>query len=131
MVLGSDAWHIISAQSRGKVATVIFFVGMWCITLPLCGYFVFYENYNLQALGAAVVIGYGTIAFVLLYLVFTSNWEKISMKAISKGQLSANTTSSSRRKKQVELRNMIGSDQYTIMNDDFGANAVPPLGLMA
>mmetsp|Transcript_18417 Transcript_18417/g.37075 ORF Transcript_18417/g.37075 Transcript_18417/m.37075 type:complete len:229 (+) Transcript_18417:140-826(+) len=88
MVLGTDAWHIVSAQARGKEATAALFIGMWCITLPLSVYFVFVQNYDLHALGAAVMIGYASIAFVLLYLVFTSSWAKISMKAIAKASRS-------------------------------------------
>ena len=67
MCMGGSAWHIITAQSRTKLATKLFFTCMWCITIPLSAVFVFVFSYNLEALVSAMVLGYSTLSFALLY----------------------------------------------------------------
>jgi len=82
--LGNDSWHILVALGRTKLATSIYFASTWLLTLPLCTWFVFGLGYNLEGLVSAMIVGYATLDIVLLYLVFTTNWKKVSMKIIAK-----------------------------------------------
>jgi len=84
MVIGSDAYGIVSTQLRAKLATSVYFVCLWCIAIPLSAYFTFVRNYNLESILFSTVAGYVTASFCLLFFVFTSNWSKISIQIIKK-----------------------------------------------
>jgi len=83
--IGSEAYYILSAQGRPKIPTWIYFVCTWTMTLPLGTYFVVHRNYGLQSVVASIIIGGANASLALLYVVFTSNWAKLSEKIIRKG----------------------------------------------
>uniref|UniRef100_A0A7S4JX28 Multidrug and toxin extrusion protein n=1 Tax=Odontella aurita TaxID=265563 RepID=A0A7S4JX28_9STRA len=85
--LGLQAWYIITGQSRTKIATAIYFLCIWCVSLPLAGHFVFANHYGVQSLASSITIGFSTAASALLLVVFTTNWTKLSMHIISKTKL--------------------------------------------
>merc|ERR1711957_63523 len=82
MCVGSDAYYIICAQGRTKLATYICLCSSWIISIPLSLFLTVYLNYNLTAVVFAVIISSVTSAVILLYVVLTSNWAKISRKII-------------------------------------------------
>mmetsp|Transcript_12568 Transcript_12568/g.22770 ORF Transcript_12568/g.22770 Transcript_12568/m.22770 type:complete len:793 (-) Transcript_12568:108-2486(-) len=86
MAVGSVAYSILTAQSRVKLATKITFFCSWCINIPLACYWVFRRNYGLDSIVAALIIGYATAEIALLYVVFSSNWAKISKKVMKTGE---------------------------------------------
>jgi len=84
MCIGSEAYYIITAQRKAKLATKISFFSSWGIAIPMSFCLVLMYNYGLQALVMSLVASYATTSFTLLYVVFTSNWVKISKKIIKK-----------------------------------------------
>lgn len=83
MCLGSEANCIISAQGRAKLSTWIYFLCTWVVTIPLGLYFVVVQNYGLQSMVTTIIIGYANSCLLLFYMVFTSNWAKISKEVMT------------------------------------------------
>lgn len=77
LCVGNDAFAVVTAQTRPKLCTKIYFVCTWFVSVPLSAYFVFVRGYDLQGVVASVVIAYGLVAVGLLYgecfLVFSVN----------------------------------------------------------
>jgi len=120
MVLGDDAYHILTAQSRAKIATIVHFVCMWCFGIPLSVFFVYARNH--RALGwllFPLMLGYAATAIALLTLIFYGGWKKASGKIIRKATLSI--VSRPRKKKGKKKNNKKTandvSDDYTIMTE--------------
>jgi len=84
--LSSEAYYVLTAQGRPKITTWIYFITSWAISLPLSTLFVVHYKYGLQSVVTSIIIGGSTASLTLLYLVFTSNWAKISKKIIRKGR---------------------------------------------
>lgn len=84
MCVGSCAWNIVNAQSRTRLATLIYVSIVWCVTTPLSPVYIFALGYGIDSLASAIVVGYATMALVLCLVVFTTNWTKESMRIITK-----------------------------------------------
>jgi multidrug resistance protein, MATE family len=84
MVAGMEAWAVIGAQGRVRLATVIEFVISWFIGVPLCAIFVYAFNLNLESLVAALTIAYTVGANVYLYILFKSDWEGLSAIVVAR-----------------------------------------------
>ena len=78
MVFGMVSWSLVGAQGRYKLATCVSAVMSFCVTLPLGALFCVHFKFELDALVAAVVIGYSTTGLVLAYILLMSDWELIS-----------------------------------------------------
>lgn len=78
LTLGTLAWTLVGSQGRYRLSTAIGFAGSWFVTMPLAVIFTIALNLDLQGQTAAVVIGYMVSGTVNSYLLFTSNWEKLS-----------------------------------------------------
>ena len=84
MCVGSCAWSIVNAQSRTRLATLIYVLIVWGVTTPLSPVYIFALGYGIDSLASTIVVGYATLALVLLVVVFTTNWTKESMRIIIK-----------------------------------------------
>lgn len=78
MTVGMCSWGILGAQGRFRLATVVLLICSWGITMPLTILSVFYFRYDLTGIAAAVVVGYNCVALIISYLVFVSDWERLS-----------------------------------------------------
>jgi hypothetical protein len=84
MVAGMEAWAVIGAQGRVRLATVIELIVSWLIALPLSAIFVSVFNLNLESLVAALTIAYTIAANVYLYVLIKSDWEGLSAIVVSR-----------------------------------------------
>ncbi|KAG7368666.1 Mu-like prophage I protein [Nitzschia inconspicua] len=84
MVAGMEAWAVLGAQGRVRLATVIEFVVSWFIGVPLSAAFVFGFNFNLESMVASLTIAYTVGANVYLYTLFTSDWEALSAVVVAR-----------------------------------------------
>lgn len=78
MTFGMVSWHVIGAQARYRLATLIALICSWFITLPLAAISVYIFNLDLQGLVAAVVIGYSLTGSMMAYILLRSDWKRIS-----------------------------------------------------
>ena len=93
MVFGMVSWSLVGAQGRYKLATCVSAVMSFCVTLPLAALFCIGFKFELDALVAAVVIGYSTTGLVLAYILLMSDWELIS-KTVREGNEESEESSS-------------------------------------
>lgn len=84
MVAGMEAWAVIGAQGRVRLATVVEFVISWFIAVPLSAICVYGFNLNLESMVAALTIAYTVGANVYLYILFTSDWESLSAIVVAR-----------------------------------------------
>jgi Na+-driven multidrug efflux pump len=84
MTIGNAAYSILETQGRTKVPVAIYGFSMTCITIPLSAWFVFEKNFGLESIMMSCVCGYSMSAFLMLVVVFTTNWPKMSRKALLK-----------------------------------------------
>ena len=78
LTLGTIAWTIVGSQGRYRLSTAVGFAGSWFVTMPLAALSTIALNVDLQGQAAAVVVGYMVSGTVNSYLLFTSDWEKLS-----------------------------------------------------
>jgi len=97
MTAGSVCWAEIGAQGRYKLATIIYFVSSWFVTIPLAAISVYYLTLDLRGMIASVCIGYFCACTALAYVVLQSDWDRLAQKvaginavAAVTGQLSKN-----------------------------------------
>jgi Na+-driven multidrug efflux pump len=84
MVAGMEAWAVIGAQGRVRLATGIEFVVSWFIAVPLAAIFVFGLNLNLESMVAALTIAYTVGANVYLYVLLRSDWQGLSAIVVAR-----------------------------------------------
>jgi Na+-driven multidrug efflux pump len=84
MVAGMDAWAVIGAQGRVRLATVVEFFISWFIAVPLSALFVYGYNLNLEGMVAALTIAYTVGANVYLYILLKSDWQALSAIVIAR-----------------------------------------------
>jgi len=78
MTFGMTAWHIMGAQGRYRLATVVALICSWGITIPLATLVVIGLNLDLQGIVAAVVVGYCITGSAMACVLLRSDWERIS-----------------------------------------------------
>eukprot|EP00591_Stephanopyxis_turris_P011237 CAMPEP_0195526380 /NCGR_PEP_ID=MMETSP0794_2-20130614/27418_1 /TAXON_ID=515487 /ORGANISM="Stephanopyxis turris, Strain CCMP 815" /LENGTH=309 /DNA_ID=CAMNT_0040657051 /DNA_START=140 /DNA_END=1069 /DNA_ORIENTATION=- len=78
MTFGMEAWHIIGAQGRYRLATLVALVCSWFITVPLAAFLVYSLTINLQGVVSAVVIGYSFTGTIMACVLLRSDWERLS-----------------------------------------------------
>ena len=84
LTIGSLSWTLVGAQGRYTVATFHGCIGSLLITIPCACVSIFYLEWGLPSLAAAVVIGYmisGAFNTVTLML---SDWEYLSYRVMIK-----------------------------------------------
>jgi len=84
MVAGMEAWAVIGAQGRVRLATMVEFVISWFIAVPLSAMFVYIFNLNLEGMVAALTIAYTFGANVYLYILLKSDWEALSAIVVAR-----------------------------------------------
>jgi len=89
LVYGMTAWGVVGAQGRFTLSTVTLVCCMWGVTLPYCMVVTLVFNLNLQGIISGLVIGYGTAAVVMSYIVLTSDWNAISEGIIRESKKAA------------------------------------------
>ena len=95
MVFGMVSWSLVGAQGRYKLATCVSAVMSFCVTLPLAAVFCIGLHFELDALVAAVVIGYSTTGLVLAYILLMSDWELIAKTVREENEESESSSSDS------------------------------------
>jgi Na+-driven multidrug efflux pump len=69
---------ILGAQGRSGLATMVQFVGNWCVTIPLSGIFTYGLRIDLQGLTSAVVLGLAMSAAGNTYMLVRSEWDALA-----------------------------------------------------
>lgn len=80
--MGTMAWTLVGSQGRYRLSTVIGIIGSFFITIPLAALFSVALRIDLQGQTAAVVIGYMTSGTVTSFILFRSDWDKLSQQVI-------------------------------------------------
>jgi Na+-driven multidrug efflux pump len=82
MVIGVDAYTILCAQNRVRLASSIYVFISWLTIIPMSVYFVFEKGYDLQAILFSMIVGYSVTSLLLMVLVFSTNWTSCSNAVI-------------------------------------------------
>jgi len=80
--VGSTCWSILSAQGRVRLATVLEIVVSWLLVLPLSCLFIFYFDFNLLGLVAAVVLGYSVGGVASELILLRSDWDALGARVV-------------------------------------------------
>lgn len=80
MTAGSVCWAEIGAQGRYKLATIIFFVSSWFVSIPLAAISVYGLMLDLRGMTASVCIGFLCASTALTYVLLQSDWERLAQK---------------------------------------------------
>jgi Na+-driven multidrug efflux pump len=81
---GTVSASILGAQGRPGWATIVQFLGNWCITVPLSGIFTYGLRIDLQGLTAAVVLGLALSGAGNTYMLMRSDWTALA-SVVSEG----------------------------------------------
>lgn len=97
LAVGTQAWTIVGAQGRYRLSTAVGAGGSWLITIPLAVISTVVLKVDLQGQTAAVVIGYMASSTLNSYIMFTSDWEKLSLQVREDqdGNIESDSSSSS------------------------------------
>ena len=115
LTVGTMAWTAVGAQGRYRLATLVGFSGSWLLTIPLAAISSVVMNIDLQGQTAAVVIGYMASGTINAYLLFTSDWERLSEEVIAaNGDLSSAGSSSSSSSSSSDGSSMQNSKQSAL-----------------
>ncbi|CAJ1949759.1 unnamed protein product [Cylindrotheca closterium] len=82
MSVGMVCWNILGAQGRVRLATVVEFVTSWILVIPMAAILVFVYDYNLMGMVGPLVLGYTLGCVAIIYILFTSDWTKLSDKVV-------------------------------------------------
>merc|ERR1712216_574506 len=70
------------AMGRYKLATIIFLVSSWFVTIPLAAISVYCLVLDLRGMTASVCIGYLCACTALVYVLLQSDWVKYAKKVV-------------------------------------------------
>ena len=90
-VWGMVAWAILGAQGRIRVATALEFFISWGIGAPTAAIFVFMFNFNIEGIIGGLTISYSISTTVYLYMLHTSDWEKLSAIVVARNATEGNS----------------------------------------
>lgn len=82
LTVGTVSWTIVGAQGRYRLATAVGFAGSWFIALPLAAIFSGVLEFDLKGQTAALVLGYMISGTLNSYVLFQSDWPKLSRRVI-------------------------------------------------
>ena len=77
---GNTCWAILGAQGRYRLATFIFFLSSWAVTIPLAAISVYALFLDLKGLTATIIIGFLCACTALGYCLLLSDWSSLSQK---------------------------------------------------
>jgi MATE family multidrug resistance protein len=89
MVIGVDAYTILCAQNRVRLASSIYVFISWLTIIPMSIYFVFQKGYGLESILFSLIVGYSVTSMMLLVLVFSTNWTSCSNAVIRRANKTA------------------------------------------
>lgn len=92
MTAGTVSWALVGAQGRYRLATFIALIGSWFFTLPLAAIYTYAFNFDIQGVTSAVVLGDIFTGTCLTYILFRSDWSRLSKTLM---ELNAESDSSS------------------------------------
>ena len=78
MSISAISWSLVRAQGRNAHATVVHFVGNWCISTTMGALMIILFRINLQGLLAALILGYTIGGFGYVYILNRSQWDRIA-----------------------------------------------------
>ena len=91
---GSLCWTLVCAQGRYRLATIVFALSSWFVTIPLAAVSVYVLFLDLKGLLASFSIGFLCAATALSYILLRSDWVKISQQIQEKNALVGEVDSS-------------------------------------
>lgn len=80
MMFGMQCWSIIGAQGNYSLATWVNGFSSWFICIPLAAVLIFEYQIDLQALAAAVAVGYVTTGAILSFVLLSTDWYQVVHK---------------------------------------------------
>jgi hypothetical protein len=85
IALGMDTMSstLVGSQGRSRLATALVIAAIWLVSMPLSALFSILMNIDLQGQTAAVAIGSMISSTLNTYILFQSDWEELSRKAIT------------------------------------------------
>lgn len=73
-----NVWSLLGAQGRYRLATLVILLSRWIITIPMALVCIYVFELDLNATMGAVTTGFATSVFILSYVFFRSDWERLS-----------------------------------------------------
>jgi hypothetical protein len=73
---------LVGSQGRSRLATALRIAAVWVVSIPLSALFSIMMNIDLQGQTAAVAIGSMVSSTLNAYILFQSDWDELSRKAI-------------------------------------------------
>ncbi len=91
MVWGMVAWAVLGAQGRIRIATILELFISWGIGAPIAAIFVYLFNYNIEGIIGGLTISYTIGTNVYLYMLYTSDWERLSANVVGQNAAQGKT----------------------------------------
>lgn len=104
LTAGTVSWALVGAQGRYRLATLVAFVGSWCVSLPLAAIFTYALKLDLQGVTSCVVIGYAVTSTTLNYILARSDWERLSRVVVALNDEGSSFSSDSSSSSSDSLR---------------------------
>lgn len=104
MTAGTVSWALVGAQGRYRLATFVAMIGSWCFTLPLAALYTYAFNLDIQGVTSAVVVGDIFTGTCLTYILFRSDWSRLSKRVMELNAESESSSSSERSRSSSSLR---------------------------
>ena len=95
LTVGTMSWTLVGCQARYALSTAVGLAGSWFITIPLAAILTLGLKMDLQGQTAAVVIGYMVSGTINTFILFQTDWPKMSRRVIADFDDSASSSSSS------------------------------------
>jgi hypothetical protein len=85
IALGMDTMSstLVGAQGRSRLATALVIAAIWLVSMPLAALFSILMDIDLQGQIAAVAIGSMVSSTLNTYILFQSDWDELSRKAVT------------------------------------------------
>ena len=87
--MATVCWAIMGAQGRYRLATAIYFLGSWFITIPLATASIRVLNWNLLGAIASLVVGYTISGAIQIAFVLSSDWATLSNNIVKQHKINS------------------------------------------
>jgi Na+-driven multidrug efflux pump len=113
LTIGSMAWTLVGAQGRYHLSSAVGLSGIWLISVPLAALFSIYLNLNLQGQTASIVVGYMVSGTVNSYILFRSDWNRLSRQVVQQNAEAEHSVSSLNKEELRPVKREPGGDSHT------------------
>ena len=82
---------VLDAQARPMLVAISFFIGAWCVSIPIGYVFAFVETYDLMGLWYGMVAGYAVVTTIVTTAAALSDWRYYSIQAVKRAETAIRT----------------------------------------